>query len=172
MNAQLSPNELALIALTNEYCQAIENMADQSIYPFVKSMMQLLSRIYIVATDLHDMDTDYRISGFIEQELNENAYDQVRHSLSVLMGEEDVYLDTFVEDMRYSDTPVSATVSENLADLYQVFYNLVHAVQDLTTEDQKDYINAAIVDFAEYWGQKLTNVMRALHNIYYIHDLI
>ena len=41
------------------------------------------------------------------------------------MAEEDIYLEVFLEDMKYSDTPISASVSENLADLYQEFFNLI-----------------------------------------------
>ncbi len=39
------------------------------------------------------------------------------------MGEDDVFLETFEEDMKYSDTPVAASVSESLADIFQPLYN-------------------------------------------------
>ena len=49
---KLSPNSLTFIALTNEYCQAIEHAADVDRDYFVAQMLQLLPRIYIVASDV------------------------------------------------------------------------------------------------------------------------
>ena len=172
MSQELSPNALAFIALTNEYCHAIETAEPQEAYqvdsnlPFIHQMLKLLPRIYIVATDLYDGKGD-SADEFIESSLDENTYDQVRQILSQVMGDDDTYLETNLNDMQYSDTPVSATVSECLADLYQEFYNLVHAVQDIPTELQVTLIDACMYNFREYWGQTLCNVLRAMHTIYH-----
>lgn len=172
MSQELSPNALAFIALTNEYCHAIETAQPQEPYrplsnlQFVHSMLKLLPRIYIVATDLFDNKGDWT-DEFIESSLDENIYDQMRHKLSQIMCDDDVYLETNLDDMQYSDTPVSATISECLADLYQEFYNLVHAVQDIPTELQVNLIDACMYNFREYWGQTLCNVLRAMHTIYH-----
>jgi hypothetical protein len=81
------------------------------------------------------------------------------------MGETDVYLEVFEEDMKYSDTPIAVTVSENLADLYQEFFNLVYSVKDADTEAQTQLLHLCKENFKDYWGQTLCNVMRALHAI-------
>lgn len=168
MNNKLTPNELAFIALSNEYCQCIETVhqtGDRD--TIVESMLKVLPRIYITATDLSLNGFDDDIDEFIDAALDENTYDMVRVMLSQLMAEDDVYLETFMEDMRYSDSPISATVSENLADLYQEFYNFVHGIQDVTTAVQRALIEACLVNFREYWGQTLCNVLRAMHSIRY-----
>ena len=173
MSQELSPNALAFIALTNEYCHAIETVEPQesnrmdSNLPFVHQMLKLLPRIYIVATDLYDGMGDMT-DEFIESSLDENTYDLVRQKLSQVMGDDDTYLETNLDDMQFSDTPVSATVSENLADLYQEFYNLVHAVQDIPTELQVLLIDSCVNNFRSYWGQTLCNVLRALHTTYHV----
>lgn len=173
MSRELSPNALAFIALTNEYCHAIETIEPQESYnmesnlAFVHSMLKLLPRIYIVATDLFDTKGDLT-DEFIDSSLDENTYDLMRQKLSQVMGDDDAYLETNVNDMQFSDTPVTATVSENLADLYQEFYNLVHAVQDIPTELQVLLIDSCTYNFRSYWGQTLCNVLRALHTIYHL----
>ena len=83
------------------------------------------------------------------------------------MADEDVYLEVFLDDMKYSDTPISSTVSENLSDLYQEFFNLIHAVEYPTSDDQSDLLGLCYENFTDYWGQTLCNVLRALHNIRY-----
>ena len=84
-----------------------------------------------------------------------------------LLGEDDVYLEVFEEDMKYSDTPIATTVSENLADIYQELYNFVMTLQNAPTEVAVDVIYALKDSFKSYWGQTLVNVMRALHNLSY-----
>ena len=162
---QLSPNELAFIALTNEYCQAIEALPQNyDRKAFVASMLKLLPRIYISANDLSICSmTD----AYISSTLDETSYDQVRETIAQVMADEDVYLEVFLDDMKYSDTPISATVSENLADLYQEFFNLIQAVQYATSDDQSDLIGLCYENFTDYWGQTLCNVLRALHTVRY-----
>ena len=161
---KLSPNELAFIALTNEYCQVIETVLDHDRGHLVSTMVKLLPRIYITANDL---SLNAMTDSYIEPALRETQYEQVLNVLSQVMADEDVYLEVFLDNMKYSDTPISATVSENLADLYQEFYNLIHAVQYASSDDQSDILGLCYENFTDYWGQTLCNVMRALHTIYY-----
>ncbi len=158
----LSPNQLAFIALTNEYCQTLESVAGNNRNDFVDKMTQLLPRIYISA---NDMDMNVMTDAYLEPSLTENDYDKVRNAVASVMADEDVYLEVFLEDMKYSDTPISSSVSENLADLYQEFYNLLHCVEYATTEDQNDLLGLCYENFTDYWGQTLVNVLRSLHHI-------
>jgi RNA polymerase sigma-70 factor (ECF subfamily) len=73
----------------------------------------------------------------------------------------------YFEDMKYSDTPISASISEDLADLYQEYFNLIHSVQDALTETQHEMLCQCKVNFINYWGQTLCNVLRALNAVYY-----
>lgn len=162
---KLSPNSLAFIALTNEYCHAIENVAENDREQFAAAMLKLLPRIYIVAIDL---DTDVLYSDYeLIPALEEEAYNQVRDLVSMVMAEEDVYLEVFMEDMKYSDLPIATSVSENLADLYQEFFNFIASVKDAMTEAQQELIGLCKANFRNYWGQTLCNVLRALNTVYY-----
>ena len=162
-NDKLSPSCLAFIALTNEYCELVENCADHGCEGFVESMIKLLPRIYITVIDI-EQGLDY-FDAIITPALEETSYDIVKSSLASLMGEDDVYLEVFKEDMKYSDTPIADSISENLADLYQEFYNLVASLRDLNTEEQRQILGICKENFVEYWGQTLCNVMRALHSL-------
>ena len=162
---KLTPNELAFIALANEYCHAIEQAAEaESRDQFVGSMLKLLPRLYITMNDLED---DPFADAYIDPALEEDVYDIVRDRIARVMAEEDIYLEVFHEDMKYSDTPISASVSENLADLYQEFFNLVHSIQDALTETQHEMLCQCRANAAEYWGQTLCNVLRALNYCFY-----
>ena len=162
---KLTPNELAFIALSNEYCHALEHAGDyESHDQFVAQMLKLLPRLYITIGDIED---DTYCEAFIDQALEEDVYEIVRERVAQIMAEEDIYLEVFMEDMKYSETPITASVSENLADLYQEFFNLIHSVQEALTETQHEMLCQCKINFINYWGQTLCNVLRALNAIYY-----
>ena len=164
-NSKLAPNSLAFIALSNEFCSAIENAMELEKEDFVAKMLKMLPRIYMTVTDIdiEESNEDFYALPY----LDESVYDNLRSQLAALMGEDDVFLETFEEDMKYSDAPVSATISEDLADIYQQLYNFVASVRDVDTEAINSIIITCKEDFASYWGQTLCNVLRALHSVFY-----
>ncbi len=161
MNISLSPNTLAFIALCNEYCQAVDPAQESSIEDFVATMTRLLPRIYISASDLPIDMTD--CDGYIPAALDEDYYESVQRNIESILGENDTYLEVFEQDMKYSDTPIGASIAESLADLFQVFYNFISAVKDAPTEFINEAISAIADDFDSYWSQILINVMRPLN---------
>lgn len=162
----LTPNSLAFIGLSNEFCRAIINAAETEKEDFVKQMTRLLPRIYISATDLQDMD-EYADTTYIDEYLDENTYDDMRRRIEMLLGEDDTYLEVFEEDMKYSDTPIAASVSEGLCDIFQVLYNFIETARDSTEENVMSAIALVAEDFRLYWSRLLCNVLRALNQIRY-----
>ena len=162
----LKPNELAFIALANEFCHATENAAATSDADgFVRDMLRLLPRLYITASDLNVNAYDDGI--YISGSLTEDTYNAVRGSIEALLGSEDTFLDVMEEDMKYSDTPIGASIAEHLSDIYQVMYNFLETVRDATDELTQCALRAVKEDFEDYWSQKLCNVLRPLNGLYF-----
>ena len=166
----LTNARLAFIALANEYCQAIENARVDMRADFIASMTRLLPRIYMAAADLTDpvalgeadeMDVD------LGNALDESDYNLVSERLQSLFGADDVYLETFEADMKYSDTPIGASISESLADIYQELYNFTEMVKNVPVDMIPAAIAAVRIDFADFWSQTLVNVMRPLNHLRY-----
>ena len=106
---KLTPNELAFIALANEYCHALEHANEcETRDQFVAQMLKLIPRLYITISDIDD---DAYSEEFIDSALEEDVYDLIRDRVAQIMAEEDIYLEVFLEDMKYSDTPISALKS-------------------------------------------------------------
>lgn len=88
---KLAPNSLSFIALTNEFCQAVEHAESATREDFLANMLKILPRIYIIA---HDLERDFTFSDYsIEPYLTEDVYNQVREVMSRVLAEEDVYLE-------------------------------------------------------------------------------
>ncbi len=164
-NNKLSPNSLAFIAMANEYCHAMENPFELEKDGFIACMLRLLPRIYISASDIKNnvIDDNYFAEGY----LDEDTYNSVRENISRLLEPDDVYLEVFMDDMKYSDTPLGTSISENLTDIYQVMYNVIAGVKDAPNEIINEILANCRNDFETYWGQTLCNVLRAIHSLKY-----
>ena len=86
-SSTLRPNTLAFIALCNEYCVAVQdarNMSSEDCSQFIDSMLRLLPRIYICASDLASGMADDGMEAddvYIESVLDEDYYDTVRRNV-------------------------------------------------------------------------------------------
>lgn len=164
----ISPNALSLIGLCNEYCTALGQTQQTDKNDFIKTMLRLLPRIYITATDLENADAIDDFGGFyLEEAMDEESYNAVCSSVQALMGADDTYLEVFEEDMKYSDTPIAANISEDLTDLMQVFYNFIATVKDSPDEVILSALSSLRDDFESYWSTKLCNVLRPLNQLRY-----
>lgn len=161
----LTNNTLTLMALSSEYCQAAENAGNVGRTDFIDNMLRLLPRLYITAQAIEPgVNGGY---GELSQALTEDVYDAVRSQISVLLGEDDTYLEVFVADMKYSDTPIALSIAEGLADIYQALYNYLETVRD-AVDDVIDEATAALhTEFITYWSQALCNVLRPLNSLRY-----
>lgn len=164
---ELSPNSLAFIALCNEFCFAVENVGESTRSAFVTSMLRLLPRIYISATDLKPEPLLDEDEAYIDSFLDEDYYESIRRQIESLLGEDDVYLEVFEEDMKYSETPIGMSVAEGICDIFQVLYNFIVMVKDAPEDMVNSALTAVKEDFGSYWSQRVCNLMRPLNHIHY-----
>lgn len=164
----MTTNAITFIGLCNEYCVAVENARETDRDEFVNLLLRLLPRLYITATDLVAAGGDEPADDvFLADALDEDYYEALRRNMEELLGPDDVYLEVFEEDMKYSDTPVAASVSEGLADIFQSLYNFISTVRDSTDEVVAGAIATETEEFRSFWSSTLCNTLRALNHIRY-----
>ena len=157
-----------LTALGAEFCATLENCRELERRELIETLLGQLPRIYY---EFHDIDAGESSSidewGVgVSDHLDEEQYENVRMQLAAVFGEDDTYLETFEKDMKYSDTPIATTISENLADIYQPLYDFVVEVRESEGENLEEAYRACKDGFREYWSQTLCNVLRALNAIH------
>jgi len=69
--------------------------------------------------------------------------------------------------MQYSDLALEASISENIADIYQDLKDFILAYRIGTLDVMNDALWMCRNNFEQYWGQKLVNGLRAIHNLVY-----
>lgn len=159
---------LGVTSLATEYCAICENAREMEKYEFIDRMLDALPRIYL---EFHDISADDMVVleewDYQPDYVDEDYYESIRRHIEAVMGPDDIFLETFEEDMKYSETPIAASISESLADLFQPLYNFISVVKDSEGDKLVEaYINCK-EDFISYWSQTLCNVLRALNNVRY-----
>ena len=122
--------------------------------------------LYLKATLLPEAEEDEDAEP--ELTVTEDMYESVRNRIAGLLGEKDSYLETFHPDMQYSDTPIAAFISENLADVYQDTGNFISLFRQGNEEVLLEAMQYCVVNLTrEFWGQQLLNALKALHAVRY-----
>lgn len=171
-----------ITALANDYCSTLQQTQMMEREEFIASMIDLLPRIYWEFSDfapeethkdsdMNTLNTDDLVQleeegeEFYGEYVDEDFYDSIRRQVEILLGPEDVFLETFEEDMKYSDTPIAASISECLADIFQPLFNFVSVVRDSEGDSMEGAYRLCRENFATYWSQTLCNVLRPLNNL-------
>jgi len=160
-----SKNVIDFVTVAVEFCALLEKEETPTRAEWLDNMLKILPLMYVKASLLPETFAidDEEPPTFVK----EGDYLRVANRVAEMMGDENAYLDVFVDDMKYSDTPVSAFISENIADIYQDVRNFVSVYQYELTEQMNDALHVCINNFRDYWGQKLVNSLRPLHALKY-----
>lgn len=156
---------LEFVTVALEYCSFVETANPDSLAEFTGKATKILPLLYLKAALLPEVEPDEEAD--MEYPITEDMYEHVRTRIGSLLGEHDTYLETFLPDMQYSDTPIAASVSENMADVYQDTGNFVSLFRQGNEEVMRNAIAVCRTNFREYWGQRLLNALKALHAIHY-----
>lgn len=163
---ELRSQLLAVTALASDYCSSLENARQMEKADFIAEMLNCLPRLYWHFSDLVVEDFDARLEfEYYPSYVDEDFYDAIRRNAEAVLGEDDVFLETFEEDMKYSDTPIAASISECLADIFQPLYNFISVVKESDGEQSVGAYAECRENFVAYWSQTLCNVMRALNHL-------
>lgn len=158
-------NAVEFVTVAAEFCGFMERVSDMKRRDFVDKSLKLLPLLYLKASLLPACERMEESDP--ETFVTETDYEVVRSSVASLLGEYDDFLEVFLDDMAYSDTPIYQNISECLADIYQPLKDFICVFQLGLEQTMNDSLAICRELFAEFWGQRLVNVMRALHDVKY-----
>ena len=158
-------NSIEFVTVAAEYCSFIERSRGADKKTFVDTALKILPLLYLKASLIPECEL--MGEGDLEVFVTEDDYEYVRLVVANVMGAQDDYLEVFHPDMAYSDTPIKKTISEDLADIYQDLKDFISVFQLGLNATMNDSLCVCKEHFAEFWGQRLVNTMRALHDVKY-----
>ena len=158
-------NTVEFVTVAAEYCGSLERTRDAKRGIFVDTALKILPLLYVKASMIPPCE---RIGEFDpEAFVTEEDYELIRMAVAEVLGSKDDYLEVFLPDMAYSDTPIKKCISEDLADIYQDLKDFISVFQLGLNETMNDSLVICKEHFEEFWGQRLVNTMRALHDVKY-----
>lgn len=154
------------ITVCVECCAFLEQNDNLNEREFLDRALLLFPLLYLKTRMIPAIDEEQiDDNAYLTPHVTETEYEQLKATLSEKMGEQDEYLETFHPDMPLSDAPIIASISEDLADIYQSIKDLVanYAIDNdqvrlLAIKEGRDA-------FYDYWGQKALNALRAMHDV-------
>lgn len=158
-------NSVEFVTVAAQFCSFLEESQGMEREEFVDTALKMLPLLYVKALLLPEMelmDEDDELENYVTEE----SYSLMNAQLADIMGDRDDYLDVFVEDMKYSDQPVTRYISEGLADIYQDIKDFIFVFKQGVNRNMHNALAKCQENFRLYWGQKLVNTLRALHEVW------
>ncbi len=158
-----SRNVIEFVTVAGEYCSFMEKAGKMESRNFLDTVRKLLPLLYLKTSMLPDFTEEMEESP--EKFVSEIEYNLLRQQILKVLGSHDDYQEVFTPGMQYSESALTASISEDLADIYQDLKDFV-ALYRIGNEDG---IEAGLWEcqnnFREFWGQKLVNCLRAIHQL-------
>jgi len=154
---------VAFVTAAAQTCLLIEQCADHEREEWREQLLRLLPVLYLRTRLLEPAET------IMEDEpqrfVTEEDYTFALVGIRNLLGQDDAYLDVFVDQGVYTDEIQTNYISEGLADIYQELKDMAAAFQTGDEAVMNDAVVLCREAFDAHWGRKLLSVLRAIHEI-------
>jgi hypothetical protein len=110
-------NVIEFVTVAAEFCGFLERAEGMKRDKFVDTSLKILPLLYLKASLLPECEM--MSDEYPENYVTEETYEILRMNIASVLTEKDDYLEVFLPDMAYSDTPIKKCISEDLADIYQ-----------------------------------------------------
>ena len=153
---------IEFLTVAVEFCKFIENpQIDKS--DFLNKLSKLLPLLYMKAAMVEPKEAIYDEAP--EKFVDENDYEAVRGDIQNLLGEKDQYLTAIHPDIALSDSVIAASISEDIADVYQSLKDFVEVAKTGNEDLMNDALIICIEDFRAFWGTRLLSAELAIHQV-------
>lgn len=151
-------------ASANEYCKYLEGTKDIHGIEILKVMQRLLPFIYLRASLLPMLEPVLEEGS--EKTVTEFDWTRMHDNLLAKMGNNDPF-PVIVSAGDPADGLYTGSIAENLSDIYQDLKNFITSYKSGNDEVMNDAVWEALMNFEEFWGKKLLNVLSAIHTVLY-----
>ena len=160
-----SKNVIELITVANEFCSFVERSDEMESSDFLSRLQKILPLLYLKASMLPEFESESAED--LEKYVTEVEYNLIQQKILRHTGAGDDYQEVFLPGMQFSESALTASIAENIADIYQDMKDLVMSFRTLDEEVMELALSESQNNFSQFWGQKLVNCLRAVHNLIY-----
>lgn len=160
-----SKNVIEFITVANEFCSFLERSEEMESTDFMSHLQKLLPLLYLKTSLLPQFE--FESDDDPEKFVTEMDYNLIQQRILKHTATFDDYQEVFVSGMQFSESALTASISENIADIYQDLKDLVMSFRTMNEEVMQQVLFETQNNFSQLWGQKLVNCLRAIHNEIY-----
>ncbi len=157
-----SAEVIDFIKTANDFCNLAGNVTTLKRSKLLRELQHLLPLLYFRAMGLPVVDSVLEEGN--EKFVTEEEYEALNSLLAIKFGYLDEYPEV-IDPEEYYDTPVTCSLSEDMADIYQELKDFLTLFQVGTEDMMNDAIWETKMNFNNYWGQKLLNALRIVHRV-------
>ncbi len=163
----LSKPVIEMATVANEFCyffETIENKDKETIIDFVQRILPLL---YLKGTLLPEIEPQNPDAN--ERFVTEEQWERVFTELRDKFGNDDEY---WIIDPQYINEtePLKASLSENIADIYQDMKDFILLLQKNTLDARENAIYDCSVLLGNHWGYRVGNIFTRIHHLIYFEE--
>ncbi|MDX9773277.1 MAG: DUF5063 domain-containing protein [Bacteroidales bacterium] len=151
-------------ASANEFCKYLEGTKDINGIEILKVMQRILPFIYLRASLLPLLDP--LLEDANEKTVTEFDWTRMHDNLLSKIGNNDPF-PVVVTTGDPSDGLYTGSIAESLTDVYQDLKDFIVSYKSGNEEVMNDAIWEVLMNFEEFWGRKLLNVLLAIHTVLY-----
>lgn len=156
-----SKKVLEMLTVANEFCLFLEKAEDYSRLDVIRFLQRIIPLIYIKASLLPDIVAD---EDSAEHFVTEEQWSDMFNVLRDKFDQDDIYY--FVDHHEKSNQDsIRASLSENIADIYQDLKDFVLLYQKPTKSSQENAVHDCKLLFETRYGYRLVNAHSAIHYI-------
>lgn len=156
------------VTVASEFCLFVENAARFSKKDFLDKARKLMSLLYLKTSLLPKLDSIFDDEN--EKFVTEEDWDFIQQSVQKKLAYHDEYRDVFDPLTHEQLEQSTASISDNLADIYQDLKDFITLYNIGTDDIMNDALWACKLSFEEFWGHKLLNALKAIHNVFFGED--
>lgn len=160
-----SRDVIEFVTVANEYCAFLETAGTQTTRLFLDKLHKILPLLYLKTSVLPEFESYEEIG--LEKFVSEVDYNFIQQKIMNLLGEHDDFQEVFDLGMQFSDAPLSSSISECMADIYQDLKDFLMLYQIGNEEIMSEALWTCVDHFKSFWGQRLVNSLRAVHLLVY-----
>jgi hypothetical protein len=160
-----SRNTVEFVAVANEFVKYSEHASELGGDELLRILQRLLPLLYLKGSLIPALEPVFDEGN--EKFVTEDAWFRIHDVFKTKFGPANDFIEVFDERFIETGNPVQATLSENMADIYQDLKDFLLLYQTGTREVMNDALFECRMNFENYWGQKILNSLRAIHEFIY-----
>jgi hypothetical protein len=160
----LSKPVLETVTTAKEFCYYFDDIDSKSIEGILNFIHRILPLLYLKGTFLPDIDVEYPEAN--ERFVTPEQWEELFYALRDKFGKKDEY---YIIDPQYINEtePLKASLSENIADIYQDMKDFVTLFAKNTHAHRQNAVYEFKLLFQTHWGYRVGNLISKIHHMLY-----